>query len=690
MAATPLAVGLARKVKKILDTRTEAPEVAGSLATLSEFYSADNTPAARRRLRSTIENEGVKINQQFLASAEGALDVVQRDLDSLSACCDTMTASLAASNSSTAELLQVIRQTDETACLVHLDTRKLQSALAASEVRSRLVARFLDQYQLAPAELAALQGEEVGEGFFEALAHVRGIHANCKALLCTSHQRAGLELMDAMASLQEGAYERLCRWVQAECRELSELDGPEVNPVLQRAAAALRDRPALLRYCAEEVAQARHTALFQRFIRALTRGPRPIEMHSHDPRRYVSDMLAWVHTSLASEREFLVALFGEEGDAPAAAGGGGGAARESEGAAALASPRGEAGGVEGAPGIKQLLDAVFESICRPLKVRIEQVLLSSPPPLLCFRLSQLLSFYLTIVEPMLGHASQLCDALRGCKAMALRAFQEQLRQRGDKLLRYPPPPPRGLEPPQQLLEGAQLLAELIASYDQSLDVGGGGAAAAASAADFSGMLSAVIAPLREMCIRSSEALNPLAASRVDDGSHLDPTHQSIFVINCLLALAAPLAGRPCALAQAQQLHDALEGQLAALVEAEVGRVLARCRLADVSQRIKLHQQRPDEGQPLAQDPVLALERVADAMRTFFGKLSDPTTLPDFPQLQVPRIKGEAVQRVSQALADAYAAVHAALLDPASGYDGAAVGAAVRQTPAQVRMLLGVV
>ena len=23
--------------------------------------------------------------------------------------------------------------------------------------------------------------------------------------------------------------------------------------------------------------------------------PRPIEMHAHDPRRFVSDMLAWVH-----------------------------------------------------------------------------------------------------------------------------------------------------------------------------------------------------------------------------------------------------------------------------------------------------------------------------------------------------------------------------------------------------------
>lgn len=52
----------------------------------------------------------------------------------------------------------------------------------------------------------------MGEEFFAALAHVRHIHANCRALLRSQHQRAGLELMDTMANLQETAYEKLCRW----------------------------------------------------------------------------------------------------------------------------------------------------------------------------------------------------------------------------------------------------------------------------------------------------------------------------------------------------------------------------------------------------------------------------------------------------------------------------------------------
>ncbi|CAK7337122.1 unnamed protein product [Dovyalis caffra] len=53
--------------------------------------------------------------------------------------------------------------------------------------------------------------EDLNDNFFKALSHVQQIHANCKVLLRTHHQRVGLELVDMMAVYQEGAYERFCR-----------------------------------------------------------------------------------------------------------------------------------------------------------------------------------------------------------------------------------------------------------------------------------------------------------------------------------------------------------------------------------------------------------------------------------------------------------------------------------------------
>ena len=63
----------------------------------------------------------------------------------------------------------------------------------------------------------------------------------------------------------------------------------------------------------DEFATARRAAVVRCFIDALTRGgpagtPRPIELHSHDPLRYLGDMLAWLHQAAASEHEHLLAL----------------------------------------------------------------------------------------------------------------------------------------------------------------------------------------------------------------------------------------------------------------------------------------------------------------------------------------------------------------------------------------------
>ena len=84
-------------------------------------------------------------------------------------------------------------------------------------------------------------------------------------------------------------------------------DEVEVSNILQRAIQALAERPVLFRYTLDEYATARRSTTVRGFIDALTRGsrdqgqPRPIELHSHDPLRYVGDMAAWLHQCAATE-----------------------------------------------------------------------------------------------------------------------------------------------------------------------------------------------------------------------------------------------------------------------------------------------------------------------------------------------------------------------------------------------------
>uniref|UniRef100_A0A2P2K609 Conserved oligomeric Golgi complex subunit 6 n=1 Tax=Rhizophora mucronata TaxID=61149 RepID=A0A2P2K609_RHIMU len=370
--AVGLAPGLSRKINKVLESRTDSPDLVASLSTLSTFYS-ENTPQARRNLRSTIDNRSLLINRDFLLAslpAQQALDRVEEEVNALADCCDNISKALNAC--STGDIIST--------------TERLKQELETTTQRKEIVSYFLHDYQLSTEEINALRDEDLDENFFKALSHVQEIHANCKILLRTHHQRAGLELMDMMAMYQEGAYERLCRWVQAECRKLGDTDNPEVGELLKTAVRCLKERPVLFKYCADEVANMRHNALFRRFISALTRGgaggmPRPIEVHAHDPLRYVGDMLGWLHQALASERELVLALLDPD-------------AVVDTGSMANQLPKkleNNMGKTES--DLTFVLDRIFEGVCRPFKVRVEQVLQSQPSLIIAYKLSNTLEFY---------------------------------------------------------------------------------------------------------------------------------------------------------------------------------------------------------------------------------------------------------------------------------------------------------
>jgi hypothetical protein len=93
-----------------------------------------------------------------------------------------------------------------------------QSERQQMQLRGAVLSHFVAQYQLAPSEEAILTGRAAfGDGFFHALRRVQRIHRDCRRLLGTQHQKAGLDIMESMAALQETAYERLYRWTQGVC-----------------------------------------------------------------------------------------------------------------------------------------------------------------------------------------------------------------------------------------------------------------------------------------------------------------------------------------------------------------------------------------------------------------------------------------------------------------------------------------
>ncbi|XP_077253885.1 oligomeric golgi complex subunit [Tasmannia lanceolata] len=694
MAGMTLAPGLSRKLKKVLESRTDSPDLLASLNTLSTFYT-ENTPQARRNLRSTIEKRALSINHEFLLASETAqqaLDRVEDEVNALADCCDKIAKALSSCNATTGDIIST--------------TERLKQDLEITTQRQEIVSCFLRDYQLSNEEINALREEDLNENFFMALSHVQEIHSNCKILLRTHHQRAGLELMDMMAVYQEGAYERLCRWVQAECRRLGDSDNTEVSELLKTSVRCLKERPVLFKYCAEEVANMRHNALFRRFISALTRGgpgglPRPIEVHAHDPLRYVGDMLGWLHQALASERELVLVLLDPD------------AMIDTGPTARRFSNNTDRDLIKTESDLTFVLDRIFEGVCRPFKVRVEQVLQSQPSLITSYKLSFTLEFYCYTISDLLGRETALCNTLWLLKDASQQTFFDILKTRGNKLLRYPSLVAVDLSPPPAVREGVSVLLEIIDTYNSMM------VPASGKKPEFDPVITALIDPIVQMCEQAAEAhkskgvINSSRRRRMSsdpgqinkDSSSFDAiltrnnssastlnteTPSKIFLINCLSAIQQPLVGHEVAAKYVSRLGSMIETHLGVLMEKEVEFILKRCGLLNKISYVQnsINKEHVEEAGPLAEVEEMSPPLLSESLRVFFGIVSGSEgSLPEFDQVQVPQLRSEACVRVARALADAYELIYRVIIDPKNRYPDPK--SLARHPPEQIRTILGI-
>uniref|UniRef100_I3MXK9 Conserved oligomeric Golgi complex subunit 6 n=1 Tax=Ictidomys tridecemlineatus TaxID=43179 RepID=I3MXK9_ICTTR len=541
---------LSRKLHKILETRLDNDkEMLEALKALSTFF-VENSLRTRRNLRGDIERRSLAINEEFVSifkEVKEELESINEDIQAMSSCCQDMTS-------------------------------RLQQRL---EIRAQVADAFLSKFQLTSDEMSLLRGPREGpitEDFFKALGRVKQIHNDVKVLLRTNQQTAGLEIMEQMALLQETAYERLYRWAQSECRALTQ-ESCDISPVLTQAMEALQDRPVLYKYTLDEFGTARRSTVVRGFIDALTRGgpggtPRPIEMHSHDPLRYVGDMLAWLHQATASEKEHLEALLKHV----------------------------TAQGVE--ENIQEVVGHITEGVCRPLKVRIEQVILAEPGAVLLYKISNLLKFYHHTISGIVGNsATTLLTTIEEMHLLSKKIFFNSLSLHASKLMDKVELPPPDLGPSAALNQTLMLLREVLASHDSSvipLD---------ARQADFVQVLSCVLDPLLQMCTVSA--------------SNLGTADMATFMVNSLYMMKTTLALFEFTDRRLEMLQFQIEAHLDTLINEQASYVLTRVGLSYIYNTVQQH--KPEQG-CLANLPNLDSVALKAAMVQFDRYLSAPDNL----------------------------------------------------------------
>ncbi|XP_015782944.1 conserved oligomeric Golgi complex subunit 6 [Tetranychus urticae] len=398
---------LNKKIAKLLESDLDHDkETLEAVKILSSCFT-DNTITIRRNLSNTLEKRSLVIIENF----QSCFGEIKRLMESLHL-------DLTSMNQSCLQTMNKIKNLKTKNQNLLEKTHYLKNERKTVDIQQAIVDKFLDRFHLKPHEIAILKGlpskEDphqplpMTETFFELLGKCRQIHEDSKILLSSSQQTTGIETMDAMSVLEEAAFERLYKWTLNALRSFNP-DSMEMNNLLFKAIGFISERTVLLKNCLDEYGTIRRAAVVRNLIDALTRGgpggnPPPFDLNSNDPVRYVGDILTWVHQAIASEKELLVQLL-QQCDPTT---------------------------FKEINPIKTSLSFIMESLNRPIKARIEQLLMSEPSstkshgPLVLFKIKNLIKFYSKVFSTELLPDSQLVYTMVEIDSLAHRVFINSL------------------------------------------------------------------------------------------------------------------------------------------------------------------------------------------------------------------------------------------------------------------------
>ncbi|KAA3677025.1 conserved oligomeric Golgi complex subunit 6 [Paragonimus westermani] len=471
-----------------------------------------------------------------------------------------------------------------------------------------------------------------------------------------------LNMLDSTHATLEIAYQSLYQWAQGIypfCCSLflGELrcktqETPDLQVDIRRSLAELQERPVLFKYALDEYANARRVATVRSFIDALTLGTdgsssphpiggrsKPIELLSHDPLRYTSDMLAWMHQMTASEKEYLDTLTRSCHD---------GATNEL---------------------ITMCLDSITEGLCSPFKVVLIEFVYSVK---FQWRVGAFDSAFIYLNG---SPGIELASAIQLSSSVYSASFRtgEQL------LLRslLPDYPNSDLSPNGTVRDTLQLILEIIRAHDISL------LSKEVHEACLSEIVNTLVTPLISYCqnsadrlllnaVTDTELLNVATETPTIDGlSKLSQRSKSVtYFANCLYLMETTLAHLDCAKDQIEKLDVLFNASVDTLVAAQVSVILVETHLISLVKLLEIGHD-PSRDGPLINraEAGLSEPEIRNALIHFDVYLSNPDRfcLPELCYVNAQRLRKVVRRRAADDVHSRYTKIYNVLLDPANGY-----------------------
>ena len=638
---------LDRKLKKLVDSQIDAdPEIREALEELSTFFH-DNTLRNRRQLRGEIERRSLQINSDFLEGFElvkDSLADVYREVKAMNDACVEMQNQLKATKAKTRDLME--------------QTNSIQKRSRDLNDNQNMIDTFLRKYQLTREQegllVRTLQDSKcLEDGFFESLERAHEIHDDLKRLLAAgklTKQTTALEVMDQMSHLQESGIQRLYRWTQNIARsshaqiEDSIVDSgkgrADKNMVnLSMAMKHLSLRPPLFKHVMEDYCASRRSMMVRSFLDALTLGgphgtPKPIELQAHDPLRYVGDMLAWLHQATPTESDNLKGLL-------------------------KLVDRVEDQVRDDV--MQNSLCDVSEGVCRPLRSRVEQILLSESNCVVLYKLSNLIRFYCNTIESVVPAKSLLIETLKDLDEMAYKQFISVLQANVQQQTGNIAAGNGGtdLDPSQSTSALLMLLRETLSSSSVLEE----------QQSQLDEIVDTVIVPLQQ-AIGSA-------------GSTLPTTDRDVYMLNSLYQIHTSLSLFKFNDARLLGMENDMQLHLDTLTSEQTSNLIANLEIQPFVTMVA-----QAKGRPLSAVKGMEQENVCRFMARFDNFLMAPEVylMPQIGLLSSSKHRKNIMKRSLQVVSASYKELYEAVMKPENGYVAPAK-LITPKTPEQIDLLL---
>ena len=681
---------------------------------------------ARSSLRSNLEQHGIVLAEEFLASFDPLctqLQALERTVDELRCNCDNVERDLEAVRDRTSEYTGTLR-----------DLRSQQERL---QRRSAHVQGFLDKARLTDIEACTLSqtdfyDPEQANSFFNCLERLREIRRSETTLSVGWARTAGLELVTRTSALQSMAYERLFKWLRQACSDPGRMraehrmgsyysdngdgeddgidysGGGSAGSILQsgtvkRGILMLRDRPAYYEECCVALVTAMRETMRKRFMHALTVGgpggsPPPIERQSHTPQRYVGDMLAWVHSTIASEIDVLSNLFG---------GGDGDDSEEAARSLDSVDVKNKEEDVDArAPSqnthflrILHLIPQAFDDMVRPLKVRINQASRSLNGVVGCLEMCDLICLYHEMIGALLPLNSSFMIGLDAIITRCRSRFDELLKGEKNKLLHSTTIYPSDLSVSLPVRAAVKVIANLCDVWVRSVSYNTNTKQKRVDDDDQDDVghdddnVTLDIVTVKSTSVATNELEVPAAIKNIVEavqfacqasGSSLETAERAVYIINNNEHLAFTLDSYPLTREWVVTLRLEIDTWVDVVVGDLAKKVLKNCGLLNALALAKSSDgQDPPEATSMALTEGMDAGTLGPRLSSFAARMFDMEGFRELAFLSSPVTKERCHKAVLNVLAAAYAALHRAIHRKESGYGADVAAELLPYTPQEI-------